>query len=154
MKNNSKIITLTMISLVIGLVIAWLVFSGVNTTGNATKSINNSELNSTIGTIMAKGVKEGSKDDVYVKNLLINNGYSTIDGKTYINKALETKTVLCYEGDNVVGGSCGGSCSGTGGDSCFVYGCKFVEQVCKCDTFGCNSTRGNCEGSTGTVGVN
>ena len=154
MKNcNTKIIVLAIIGLVIGFIIAWLAFSGINTTGNATKSINNNELNSIIGTIMAKGVTEGSKEDIYVKKLLTSNGYSTIDGKTYVNKALETTAMLCYEGDQVVGGDCKGWCSGTGGDECLTGGCKWVGQVCKCDTFQCNSTRGECAADSGTVGV-
>jgi len=148
MKTNLKIIIFAIIGVVIGLVIGWLIFDGINTTGNAVKGINN-EITSTIGTIMAKGVKEGSKDSIYVNDLLINNGYSTTDGRTYINKALETTTVLCYKQDNedrAVGGNCCGSCTGTGGDNCIVEGCMIENNICQCITNHCDTTSSFCYG--------
>ena len=150
---NTKIIILAIIGLVIGFVIAWLIFSEVNTTGNATKSINNNELNSTIATIMAKGVKEGSNNATYVKSLLTNNGYSTTDGRTYTNKTLNTTTVLCYENDQVVGNTCRGSCSATGGEGCINLGCGFVDDVCTCETRHCNTTTDGCESGTGKINI-
>ncbi len=140
---NTKIIILAIIGLVIGFVIAWLIFSEVNTTGNATKSINNNELNSTIATIMAKGVKEGSNNATYVKSLLTNNGYSTTDGRTYTNKTLNTTTVICYLGDDLVGGDCTGACKSSG-DNCTNNGCRNIFG-CSCDYSGtCLKTSGNC----------
>jgi len=147
MKNNSKIIGIVIISVVIGFIIGWLIFSGIAATGNATKSIKGDQLNLTVNNIMSKGVTEDSSDAIYVKKLLTNNGYTTTDGRTYINNAIETTTVLCYNQNNEDrpgGGSfCSGSCTGWGSE-CINNGCQLGDS-CACSFGGsCYQTSGSC----------
>ena len=145
MNTNSKIIILGIIVLLIGFLVGWLMFSEINTTGNAIKGIKSNDdlLITTINSIMAKGVTAGSSDSVYVNKLLINNGYSTTDGRTYTNKTLNTTTVICYLGDDLVGGDCTGACKSSG-DNCTNNGCRNIFG-CSCDYSGtCLKTSGNC----------
>jgi len=143
MKDNSKIIVFTIIGLVIGFIVGWLIFSGISTTGNATKGVANKELNTTISDIMTKGISEGSSDDLYVKKLLTNNGYTTTDGKTYINKALSTTTTLCYRPQGGEWG-CAGSCVGEG-NGCTNNGCQKNTGGCDCVFVNCPIHDGDCD---------
>jgi len=149
MNKNMSAILLLIVGLLIGIIIGWLVFGSINTTGNATKGVDDSKMTSTIETIMARGITEDSSDATYVKNLLTSNGYITTDGRTYINKALETTTVLCYNQNNEdksVGADCGsGSCSASG-TQCTNFGCQMYEQgYCKCSfSQECTNMSGMC----------
>jgi len=156
MNKNMMSVLLLIVGLVIGLVAGWLIFNGINTIGNATKSMTGNELSSTINNIMTKGVTEDSSDATYVKKLLTSNGYTTTDGRTYTNQKLSTTTMLCYLGDKSVGGNCTGSCTGYG-DSCANWGCTldtaYGASICTCKFTGqCTDTSGSCS-SSGTAAL-
>jgi len=60
MKDNSKIILFTIIGLVIGFIVGWLIFGLASTTGNAKSTLNNPQIDLAVG-----GCCAAAADDLF-----------------------------------------------------------------------------------------